>query len=60
MTAKLLTEFKRSIRTYTMIPSLGGCFELTVGGKLLCSKRATGEFPDELAMIEAVGLALGG
>ncbi len=42
-----------------MIPSQGGCFELTVGGKLLHSKRATGEFPDESAMVEAVRAALG-
>ncbi len=42
-----------------MIPSKGGCFELSVGGKLLYSKRATGEFPDEDAMVEAVGAALG-
>ena len=43
-----------------MIPSKGGCFELTVGGKLLYSKLKTGEFPDEDAsMIRAVGEALG-
>jgi hypothetical protein len=32
---------------------------LTVGGKKLYSKLATGEFPDEDALIEAVGKALG-
>jgi selenoprotein W-related protein len=37
-----------------MIPSKGGCFELTVGGKLLYSKLRTGEFPDEDKLIEAV------
>ena len=30
-----------------MIPSAGGCFELTVGGTKLYSKLKTGEFPDE-------------
>ena len=59
MTAKLLPRFKRDIRQYTMIPSKGGCFELTVGGKLLYSKLKTGEFPDEDELIEAVGQALG-
>ena len=57
--AKLLPEFKRSVRSYTLIPSQGGCFELTVGGKLLYSKRATREFPDDDAMVEAVREALG-
>jgi selenoprotein W-related protein len=42
-----------------MIPSKGGCFELSVGGKKLYSKLETREFPDEEAMIRAVGKALG-
>jgi selenoprotein W-related protein len=42
-----------------MIPSKGGCFELTVGGKRLYSKLETGEFPDEAKLIEAVGKVLG-
>ena len=41
-----------------MIPSKGGCFELTVGGKKLYSKLETGEFPDEDELIEAVGKVL--
>ncbi len=42
-----------------MIPSSGGCFELTVGDRLLYSKRKTGTFPDEQEMIRAVADALG-
>ena len=42
-----------------LVPSTGGCFELTVGGKLLYSKLETGRFPDEDQLIEAVGEALG-
>jgi selT/selW/selH-like putative selenoprotein len=42
-----------------MIPSTKGCFELTVGGKLLYSKLKTGKFPDENRLIDAVGEALG-
>jgi selenoprotein W-related protein len=42
-----------------MIPSKGGCFELTVGGKKLYSKLETGEFPEEGPLIEAVGKVLG-
>jgi selenoprotein W-related protein len=55
----LLTDFKRAIRRYELIPSGGGCFELTVGGKLIYSKLQTGTFPDEAEMIRAVGEALG-
>ncbi len=43
-----------------MIPSEGGCFELTVGGRKLYSKLQTGEFPDEDALIDAVGRVLDG
>jgi selenoprotein W-related protein len=42
-----------------MIPSSGGCFELTVGGKLLYSKLETGRFPDEEPLLKAIGRALG-
>ena len=59
MTAKILPEFKRQIGRFTLIPSKGGCFELTVGGKLLYSKLKTGQFPDEQEMVRAVGKALG-
>lgn len=38
-----------------LIPSGGGCFELTVDGELLYSKLKTGKFPDEKAMLDAVG-----
>jgi selenoprotein W-related protein len=54
-----LPRYKQSISKYTLIPSKGGCFELTVGGKKLYSKLATGEFPDEEAMVAAVGKVLG-
>jgi selenoprotein W-related protein len=59
LTAKLLPRYKQAIKRYVMIPSKGGCFELTVGGKRLYSKLETGEFPDEEKLIAAVGKALG-
>jgi selenoprotein W-related protein len=58
LTAKLLPRFKRAISRYVMIPSTGGCFELTVGGKTLYSKLKTGEFPNEDELIAAVGKQL--
>ena len=59
MTAKLLPRYKQAISRYVLIPSKGGCFELTVNGKRLYSKLETGEFPDEEALIAKVGTALG-
>jgi selenoprotein W-related protein len=40
------------------VPSSGGCFEFTVDGELLYSKLQTGRFPDEAALVEAVGSRL--
>ena len=60
MTAKLLPRYKQAISRFVMIPSKGGCFELTVGGQLLYSKLQTGSFPDEDALIAQVGKALEG
>lgn len=54
----MLPRFKTAIQRMTLIPSKGGCFEITVGGKLLYSKLATGEFPAEEKMIAAIGEAL--
>ena len=59
MTAKLLPRYKRAISRYVLIPSKGGCFELTVNGKRLYSKLETGVFPDEEALIAKGGKALG-
>ena len=59
MTAKLLPRFKRQMPQLVLIPSTGGCFEVTVGGKLLYSKLETGNFPDEETLLESIGQALG-
>ena len=59
MTAKLLPRYKQAISRFVMIPSKGGCFELTVGGQLLYSKLQTGSFPDEEVLIAQVGKVLG-
>jgi selenoprotein W-related protein len=50
-----LTTYKQKIKDLTLIPAGGGCFEVSVDGKLLYSKLKTGSFPDENAMIDAVG-----
>jgi len=55
LTRALLGEYKQRIQDLKLIPGSGGCFELTVDGELVYSKLKTGRFPDENAMIEAVG-----
>jgi selenoprotein W-related protein len=54
LTARALTRFKNDIKRFLLIPSKGGCFELTVNGKLLYSKLKTGEFPDEGKLLDQV------
>jgi selenoprotein W-related protein len=55
LTEKLLRKYKQQIADLKLIPSSGGCFELTVNGELLYSKLKTGKFPDEEALVAAVG-----
>ncbi len=38
-----------------LIPSGGGCFELSVNGDLVYSKLKAGKFPDEKWAVDAVG-----
>ena len=35
-----------------LVKSSGGVFEVVVDGKLVYSKKATGEFPDEMKLIK--------
>jgi selenoprotein W-related protein len=39
-------------------PSSGGCFELSADGQPIYSKLATGEFPDEDALVREIGQRL--
>jgi len=55
LTAKILGVYKQEIDEFTLIPSGGGCFELSVDGTLIYSKLKTGKFPDEQWAIEMVG-----
>jgi selenoprotein W-related protein len=38
-----------------LIRSSGGVFEVTVDDRLVYSKKATGEFPDEEALLKKLG-----
>lgn len=58
MTSKLLTTYKQQIQDLKLLPSGGGCFEVTVNGELIYSKLKTKQFPDEQAILDAVGTRL--
>jgi selenoprotein W-related protein len=55
LATKLLTTYKQKIGELKLVPAGGGCFEVKVDGDLIYSKLKTGAFPDEQAMVEAVG-----
>ena len=55
---RILDHYKQKIEGFELIPDGGGCFELTLGQELVYSKLATGEFPDEDAMLKEVGKRL--
>jgi selenoprotein W-related protein len=55
LTSKLLNTYKQQISSLTMIPSGGGCFELSAEGELLYSKLKTKEFPNEDQMVKVIG-----
>jgi selenoprotein W-related protein len=50
VTAAALDEFGEQVKSWTLIPSSGGRFELTVDGDLIYSKLETGRHttPDEI------------
>lgn len=58
MTSKLLTTYKQQIQDLKLIPSKGGCFEVTINGELVYSKLQTREFPEEKWVLETVGARL--
>ena len=51
----MLTEYKQRIAELKLIPSGGGCFELTANGELLWSKLKEGKFPDEAWALKQIG-----
>lgn len=54
----MLTAHKQKISGLELEPSSGGCFELSVDGKTIYSKLATGQFPDEDRMVQEIGRLL--
>ncbi len=54
----MLTTFKQQIHDLKLIPSKGGCFELTVNGELLYSKLESKQFPDEKWLLDTLNARL--
>jgi len=54
LTSRLLLLYKQRISDFRLVPSSGGCFELTLDGELLYSKLAEGKFPDEDRVVEMI------
>jgi selenoprotein W-related protein len=51
----VLPKFKQKLQQLELVPSSGGCFEVTVDGELIYSKLETGQFPDEDAILNKIG-----
>jgi len=58
LTENVAKEYKDRLERLVLKPSSGGVFEVRVNGREIHSKRATGEFPDQEAIVEAVGAQL--
>lgn len=48
----MLTKYKQKITSWTLIPSDGGKFELTLDGALIFSKKKEGRFPENTEILE--------
>jgi selenoprotein W-related protein len=54
MALELLNTFGEWTDGITLVPGAGGAFELTVNGKQVYSKKATGTFPELNELKEAI------
>jgi len=58
LASRILSTYKQQVKSLELVPSSGGCFELTLDGDLAYSKLETGEFPDEQNMLDLIGKRL--
>lgn len=49
-----MLDFKQDIDSLELLPSGGGVFEVTVDGKKIYSKKETGEFPKDAAIVKKI------
>jgi selenoprotein W-related protein len=52
LASRVLSTFKQKVANLTLVPSGGGCFELSANGELLYSKLKTGQFPNEQSILD--------
>ena len=58
MTEKIAHDYKNAFSRISLKPSAGGVFEVRVNGQDVYSKKQTGEFPDQDALVAEVGKLL--
>lgn len=46
MALELMSHFRKNAAELKLVPSGGGCFEVSVNGKLIFSKLKEGRFPE--------------
>lgn len=54
LTGQLLSKFESQIKSLTLIPGDGGCFEVTLNGELIYSKLATGRHANDGEVVALV------
>ncbi len=57
MAETLLHDHEDKLNGVTLIPSSGGVYEITFGDALIFSKKATGKFPEQEQIVQAVSAA---
>ena len=55
MAEDILHDHFNALSGVTLVPSGGGVFEVTLGDRLIYSKKQTGEFPEPADILNAVG-----
>jgi selenoprotein W-related protein len=58
LTEKIAHDYKNQFSRISLIPGSGGVFEVRVDGRDIYSKKQTGEFPDQDALVAEVGTLL--
>lgn len=58
MASRLLSQYGQKLEALELIPSGGGCFELTADDELIYSKLKSGLFPDETKLAREIGQRL--
>lgn len=56
----MLPKYKQKIESWTLVPSDGGKFELTLDGELIFSKKKEGRFPENKEILELLDKAMAG